>query len=949
MSRFDGLRRATALATAGAMAGALLTVASPFLPPVQPTAAYAAPALLGCTPAESLATQRWWTFGTRGTLDFGVDGSAPVFAAGENVSVADEGTTTVSDVEGSLLFYSNGNDVWNAAGQVIEGGSGMGGWSSAVQTVAAFPVLGVLDTFYLVTVSSAQQVRYSVLDMSANGGLGKVTTAAQLLQGTASEALTSVPNADGTGFWALSFQKNSPNLLAWEFDGSGPKNGGTPVISTGPRNNGAGLGALSVYTTATQTLVAQADANYVRVFDFDAATGAFTLRYELNMPGGSAYFADFSPNGDYLYATQLGTSPLRRYDLTAGTNAQVNASIVDIAPRLGNSSFGQVRRGPDGRMYVAHRGAQALSIINNPNAADPANVGYAAGGLVIPSGARSEYGLPQLVSGCPKPPELQITKSFTPASPIADAKAGDTVTYSFEIRNTGISTVTDVGVKEVAANFTGSGPLPQATCPAAAASLGVNQTVICTADYTLTQADLDRGDLSNRATATATDQKGRPYESRPSNTVVTEFTATPGVKLTKTTEGAIPAQAGGTISYAFTVENTGNTTLSSVTVTEGDFTGSGTPPTVTCPSGAVAPGATVRCSAQYTVTQRDIDRGTINNSATATGTAVRGGDPTSDPNDPDSITETSFISTPGMKVDITTDKDRVTTPGEKIVFTFTVTNTGNLTITDPTVDVGEFTGRNGPLTIVCDDQPNPLPPGESLVCRAEYLAVEGDITGEPLKLTVVAGGLDPDGDAIPPATSEILELPTGTDDQPTRQLQFTKLADASSGTRPGDRVGYTIRATNVGEADFTATDPAELVDDLSGVLDDASYLDDATASVGTVVWQSPQLTWSGPLAAGQTVEIRYTVQLADEGTGDGAIVNRLGLPGAVDPDQDAPVCADTPAGNDGAPACQVELEVGTAPQPVLPVTGASLGLLGVALASVGVGILLVRRRRLNLS
>ncbi|MFT4260537.1 MAG: hypothetical protein QM568_13065, partial [Microbacterium sp.] len=553
--------------TVGVLAGAVLTVsaATPFLPLTQPTPAQAAPALITCSAEDSLATQRWWTFGTYGALDFGIDGSAPVFVAGKNVSVADEGTTTVTDVDGNLLFYSNGDNVWNAAGQVIEGGTGLGGWSSAVETVAAFPVLGVLDTFYLVTVGSTQQVRYSVLDMSANGGAGKVTTAAQLLQGTASEALTSVPNADGTGFWVLSFQKSSTNLLAWEFDGSGPKNGGTPVVSTGPRNHSSSLGALSVYTTATQTLVAQADGGYVRVFDFDAATGKFTLLYELTATGGSAYFADFSPNGRYLYTTQLVTTPfLRRFDLAAGTNAQIQASVVDIASQLGTYSFGQVRRGPNGKMYVAHRKASALSVINNPDATDPASVGYVAGGLALPSPARSEYGLPQLVTGCPSPPELQVTKSALPASPIADAKAGDTITYSYEIKNTGTSTVTDVGVSEVAANFTGSGALPQPTCPAEATSLGVNQTVTCTAEYTVTQADIDAGEVSNTATATGTDANGDAYESDPSNTVVTEFTADPGLQVTKSTEGDVPTAAGGVIQYVFVVENTGNVTLSSV-------------------------------------------------------------------------------------------------------------------------------------------------------------------------------------------------------------------------------------------------------------------------------------------------------------------------------------------------------------------------------------------------
>ena len=59
-------------------------------------------------------------------------------------------------------------------------------------------------------------------------------------------------------------------------------------------------------------------------------------------------------------------------------------------------------------------------------------------------------------------------------------------------------------------------------------------------------------------------------------------------------------------------------------VTEGSFTGSGTPPVATCPPGALAPGASVDCTATYTVTQADIDAGSIANTATATGTPPAG-------------------------------------------------------------------------------------------------------------------------------------------------------------------------------------------------------------------------------------------------------------------------------------------------------------------------------------
>ncbi len=96
----------------------------------------------------------------------------------------------------------------------------------------------------------------------------------------------------------------------------------------------------------------------------------------------------------------------------------------------------------------------------------------------------------------------------------------------------------------------------------------------------------------------------------------------------------------------------------------------------------------------------------------------------------------------------------------------------------------------------------------------------------------------------------------------------TRTVDA----RPGDTVTYTVTATNVGKGDYTDADPARVTDDLTGVLDDADYNDDATADTGgDPTYAEPRVTWSGALAADETVTITYTVTL--EGGGDGAVRN----------------------------------------------------------------------------
>lgn len=101
------------------------------------------------------------------------------------------------------------------------------------------------------------------------------------------------------------------------------------------------------------------------------------------------------------------------------------------------------------------------------------------------------------------------------------------------------------------------------------------------------------------------------------------------------------------------------------------------------------------------------------------------------------------------------------------------------------------------------------------------------------------------------------------------QLSIAKEADPTVVKAVGDKVEYTVKMTNKGQGDLTTERPATVVDDLSGVLDDAT-LDET--SLSAMIGGAPVNTWSfefdeateelsseGPLLEGETVEISYEV------------------------------------------------------------------------------------------
>jgi uncharacterized repeat protein (TIGR01451 family) len=210
---------------------------------------------------------------------------------------------------------------------------------------------------------------------------------------------------------------------------------------------------------------------------------------------------------------------------------------------------------------------------------------------------------------------LSVVKS---ASPLTITKAGDSIAYSFLVTNTGGATLANVAVTDTA--FSGTGTTPVVTCPAGADSLAPAASVTCTATYVATQADIDAGAIRNAATATGTPPTG-PAVTSPASRATVTARQHPSVKLVKSVGETALTAAGQVLHYSFLITNNGNVTLTTVRIKETAFTGTGARPTVTCPAGAgsLAPGATLTCTASYTVTHADIYRGTVKNTAVATG------------------------------------------------------------------------------------------------------------------------------------------------------------------------------------------------------------------------------------------------------------------------------------------------------------------------------------------
>ena len=102
---------------------------------------------------------------------------------------------------------------------------------------------------------------------------------------------------------------------------------------------------------------------------------------------------------------------------------------------------------------------------------------------------------------------------------------------------------------------------------------------------------------------------------------------------------------------------------------------------------------------------------------------------------------------------------------------------------------------------------------------------------------------------------------------------LTIAQSASAGTTtPGSAVTYTVTVTNSGQTPYTG---ATFTDPLSGVLDDAAYNGDASATAGGVSFASPDLTWTGDLAPGAAATVTFSVTVNSPDTGNKILASTI--------------------------------------------------------------------------
>lgn len=335
-----------------------------------------------------------WFFGDHDGIDF--NSGVPISISGGQTYLGGpqgfghcEGTSSICDSSGALLFYTNGEKVWNRIHQLMPNGDSLLGHFSSTQSSLIVPEPGSDNIFYLFTTDSWFQddlrngFRFSKIDMCLDNHLGDVISNEKniLILDTVCEKLTAVKHMNGIDYWIIVHKYYSDKFYAYKLTNNGITDTIiTPVGSIHDdncvpytNNTAVAIGQMKASPNGSKLALATLNTckNLKELFDFDKSTGVVSNFIDLELSADTiwgGYGVSFSLDNSKLYFSAPSPGKIWQYNLDAGggNSDSIRSSKCKIADL--NSVIYGLQLGPDGKIYVAREINPFVAVIDNPNA-----------------------------------------------------------------------------------------------------------------------------------------------------------------------------------------------------------------------------------------------------------------------------------------------------------------------------------------------------------------------------------------------------------------------------------------------------------------------------------------------------------------------------------------------------------------------------------------------------
>ena len=366
-----------------------------------------------------LTVNNQWYFGEQAGIEF--TGGATAITD-ENIMYSPEGCASISDINGDLLFYTNGSSVWNREHEIMRFGDRIGGDSTVVQSALIMPFTDDNTMYYIFTSEEVYgdgvyQNKVSVVDMKQDAAKGAVLVKGVLLNNFGTEKITST-SVTGMG-WLLTHEMGNnvyrTNLINDLGIGETIFSPVGEVYDQTDEIQGGGVLKFSNDGQYIGAALPRTGGSFLDVLDFDAETGSVTNSRLINVQETDPiYGLEFSQDGTKLYVTtnSTSTSKLIQYDLDS-INSLNPATDIEATKYDGyeaGSGYGSLQLAPDGIIYMAIDHSTLIGTISSPSA-DNNGASFDPAGFDLLT-RRSRLGLPnysQQESSNSSNPAIEVT------------------------------------------------------------------------------------------------------------------------------------------------------------------------------------------------------------------------------------------------------------------------------------------------------------------------------------------------------------------------------------------------------------------------------------------------------------------------------------------------------------------------------------------------------------
>ncbi len=309
-----------------------------------------------------------WYFGDRAGLNFNTN---PPTVLNDGVFTHAEGISSVSDINGDLLFFTNGISVWNSNRQTMPNGFGLLGDNSSSQ-ILIVPKSGDCNIYYIITTPSqtfSGTSTYSIVDMRLDNGNGDVITKNIYLSELVTERISATLHNNGVDYWIALQELGSNNFLTFKLSSTGIDP--IPIISTTGLVNSSiddAIGCMKFSSNGKKLCTANELGNKkCQMFDFNNQTGIISNGFVISDNEG--YGVEFSRDNSKLYISSYRNFKLTQYDLSSNNPVVIKNSAIVLADfsSIPNEFGGSLQLASNNSIYVARNGKSFIAEIKNPN------------------------------------------------------------------------------------------------------------------------------------------------------------------------------------------------------------------------------------------------------------------------------------------------------------------------------------------------------------------------------------------------------------------------------------------------------------------------------------------------------------------------------------------------------------------------------------------------------